>query len=267
MLFFNRAIEWYNKTVNRGGIVKYGIAAVSSAIIIGVAVSFGEFPLNDSSAYMGVFIVDYTDSSFEGGYMHELAPCGDCDSLPLQMEYVSPGDFGRVDFKYNVTGEVVFGGTIIWMGTGRIEIPDTLFSPGSFAVESDTVSLAATVKRYHHESLTSTLEIDYAWKKIYNLNIVHDLMVRKSRVGLYLYPPSVGMFDPDKAKIIVFVFRNAVADVSVDIRSIVSKETASRTLGLMHFDRQADGVQAVRVGKESVGIVDLRGRILYRRSW
>jgi hypothetical protein len=44
----------------------------------------GGITLSDSSAYLGIFVVDYTDSIFEIGTIQKLTPCGGCDSLHHQ---------------------------------------------------------------------------------------------------------------------------------------------------------------------------------------
>ena len=236
------------------------IAFLSVIIIISMTPARSESALKDTCAYLGIFVVDYTDSSFEGGQVQELVPCARCDTLPLQMEFHEPGDFGSVAFRYTNTGETVFAGGIVWMGRGKIETPDTLLPPESFPVASNSVTMPSDIRYYYHESHTSKPDIDYAWEKVHTLKIVNELAGQQSMVGLYLYPPSVGMFDPDAAKIIVFIFRNAVADAHIRNGCTYIKQVTLPKARL----RWNRNWQAVRIVAQNSTLMDLQGRVLVR---
>jgi hypothetical protein len=240
----------------------YRLSSLLLIIISCLTPALGEFTLSDTSAYLGIFIVDYTDTTFEGGDVQKLTPCISNDSLPLRMEYVEPSDFGSVTFRYTLTSEIVFTGGIVWMGTGRITKPDPLVPPDSFPVADDSVSLPSAIKYYYQGSLTSMPDIDCAWNKIHRLKVVTDLMDRKCHVGLYLYPPTVGAFDPDAAKIIVFIFRNAGTDAHVKCGYSHNKQVHSLSGKALRWNRNTGEGRAMRMVTGNSSIVDLQGRVV-----
>jgi hypothetical protein len=239
--------------------MKVRIASLFITLVSCITFTHSEIVLNDTSAYLCIFVVDYSDSTFEGGYVQELKPCAGCDSLPLQMEFHEPMDFGSVAFRYAVNSEIVFAGGIVWMGRGKIETPDTIFPPGLFSTAETSAPLPSIVKHYYHSSLTLTPNIDYAWPMIHKLKIVNDLMEQESFVGMYLYPPSVGMFDPDAAKIIVFIYRNSVADAPITHRKAYDKKVAS--LFKICWNRYG---HSIGILSRNSAVFNLQGRMVHQ---
>jgi hypothetical protein len=45
-----------------------------------------------------------------------------------------------------------------------------------------------------------------AWAAVSSLDIVARFRRPSARVGFYLYPPTVGLFDPTKARWIIFLY-------------------------------------------------------------
>ena len=67
--------------------------------------------------------VDYLTFSFEGG--NELL-FDDTSSFNISSNYNPPGDFGDIQLYYEEFDELIFDGTIIWMGTGNRSYPETM---------------------------------------------------------------------------------------------------------------------------------------------
>jgi hypothetical protein len=148
------------------------------------------------------------------------------------------------------------------MGGGAITKPRTLSTPDSFSLVTTAVPLPVKIKYFYHSSLTSSPNIDYAWRKIEKLKIVNDLMEHICFMGLYLYPPSVGVFDPNAAKIIVFIFRNEIKDAHVEIRHSWKKQAVDSRSVTLILNRNANQGIGIRKHHGHSVLFDLQGRIV-----
>ncbi len=188
------------------------------AIGIYNSVSFAQinFDLPDDSASFGILINDYMTGEFEEGTVLNVPICLPCDNsdFPFDILYLSPGDFGWIQFNYTETGDTVFYGTIVWMGLGEIYFPDTFFPADSFFV--DTSYAADPDSIYYWSSWGgATIEEDVflqsaatAYENIRQLSIVHELAEYPYQIVAFMYTPTVGMTDLTVAKWIFFLFRN-----------------------------------------------------------
>jgi len=77
-----------------------------------------------------MLIVDEQTNTFIGGKEMEFSQIA--DSFTITYEYVSPGDFGYLKLFYKEIDELLFHGTIFWMGTGEIIFPSDLLPPDQF---------------------------------------------------------------------------------------------------------------------------------------
>ncbi len=123
--------------------------------------------------------------------------------------YLSPGDFGGAAAVSARTGLSVFGGSIIWSGTGEITYPATWRDPialGSGCVGPD-VRVASRGYDLAGGTVLSAADVDAA------LSVVLQTAVPGAmRKGGYLfdavvlrYPRTVGAFNPATAEWIVLV--------------------------------------------------------------
>ncbi|MBC8323377.1 MAG: T9SS type A sorting domain-containing protein [Candidatus Marinimicrobia bacterium] len=189
-------------------------------LTINIFISFAlpqiNFDLPDDSASFGILICDYETSVFEEGTVLNVPLCTGCDSngFPLEVLYQSPGDFGWIQFNYTETGDTVFYGTIVWMGLGEINFPDSLYPADSFYVDT---SYAADPDSIHYWSSwgASTIEEDVflqsaaaSYEQIRNLAIVHEFAEYPYQIVAFMYTPTVGATDLTVAKWIFFLFRN-----------------------------------------------------------
>ena len=123
--------------------------------------------------------------------------------------YESPGDFGGCAAVSARTGLTVFGGSIIWMGTGQITHPKTWRAVGPLGANCppaggvpksqgyDLVNGAALAQTDVDKAVAVVLKTAIPgamWKGGY----VFDAVVLR-------YPRSVGAFDPTSAEWIVLV--------------------------------------------------------------
>ena len=153
--------------------------------------------------------VDYLTNTFEGGY--EFAFDNVPNSFNMRREYRSPGDFGYVKFYYYETGDILFHGSIIWMGEGKIHFPKNLLPADVF----DTVDSADFITpKNGFENMMGEFQpgqIDYeeAWGSIQGLVKVRQYLNAnpEQTVKIFLYTPCVGVGDPEHWDWIIFLKR------------------------------------------------------------
>jgi len=163
---------------------------------------------------IATLIVDFDTYQFESGNLSYFS-CSSCsnDSLPFSIYYNSLGDFGDITFTLSSTFDTIFNATIIWMGTGHISIPDNYSSNYPFNSSSNFVEKPLDITYWNTSGQvtndSSFISIaDSAWHKIETLNITDMFSKLGFKVGIFLYPPTVGLFNPNVAKWIIFLYSN-----------------------------------------------------------
>ncbi|MEJ2721138.1 MAG: hypothetical protein P8181_08340 [bacterium] len=171
------------------------------------------WPLADDSMNLAVLVSDFESYDFEKGALNFYEPCGSCDTsaLPFDVIYRAPADFGDIAFEYNETGDTLFYGTLVWLGQGEILFPRTYFGNEQFKRVARLRREPLTVKYFNivpqFEESVFEAAADSAWREVRTLDIVDEFAKKPYRVGIYLYAPALGVFDPSAAKWIVFVYR------------------------------------------------------------
>lgn len=171
------------------------------------------WPLRDDMMNLAVLLIDYLSYEFEEGNLSFYPPCESCDadSLPFWVVFNDTWDFADIAFLYTETGDTLFYATIIWDGQGEIHYPDEFLFGDSF--KTKTLSLPEPVSLQYFSMYPDMPEstfhqkADSAWTAVKSLDIVHDFAREDYRVGIYLYPPSVGVFLPQVAQWIIFLYR------------------------------------------------------------
>ena len=171
-----------------------------------------EWVLKPDSVNLGLLVLDYQTYALEGANLSYFPPCGGCgtDSLPLLVEIETPSDFGSVVFRYAPTGDTVFAGTVIWLGSGEILYPTAFVPADSMKFHADSVAQPEDPDRYEFfvelQEETVIAKSDSAWQAISSVDLVHTFAESDFRVGFHLYPPALGIFEPSLAKWIVFLY-------------------------------------------------------------
>lgn len=147
--------------------------------------------------------VDYTTNQFQGGMVFSFGD-DQPDTFTISSDYHAPGDFGSIQLYYTPLNELIFDGTILWMGLGEMQFPESLMSADSFETISQTVSIpdeALLEPVMYDEYAYYPEEIDYTsiWENIDNLNLVKSFRDSnpESSVKFFLYTPSVGVGNPE----------------------------------------------------------------------
>ena len=172
--------------------------------------------IQDDTANFAVLQVDYVTRELEGGALRYFALCDTCDAhgIPLNFSFKYPGDFSWSRFLYEATGDTVFYGTTVWHGRGDREVPSELVSPDSFSQLAVAAPNPISIEYYPiceefifdcRENWERS-EADSVWASVRTLDIVEAFAKRSYRVGLYLYPRTIGGFDPRSADWIVFLY-------------------------------------------------------------
>jgi hypothetical protein len=193
-------------------------------LLFGFLVQLNSYSQNDTiikNGYisMATLMVNYSTHAFDGGDIAYYS-CPSCaiDSIPFVIDYVAPGDFGGVSFKLSPSQDTVFHATIIWMGTGQIYYPASFSTLAPFA-NNNVLTNKPSDLRYidtNGSEITETSLInkaDSAWNAIDSLEITGLFADKGFKSAIYLYPPRVGMFDPNVAKWIIFLYHNATNTV------------------------------------------------------
>lgn len=172
-------------------------------------------PITPDSLNLAVLVVDYDSYIFEGGNMsyYEKCTCSP-DSLPFVPLYIPPGDFGSMAFALSHTGDTIFDATIVWMGMGGILYPSEFSMQWPFQYQD----LTMIQPQLEYFDLTGQKtndpvfmqKADSAWDAVDSLIITSFFADYNYKAGIYMYPPTVGMFDPTVAKWIVFLYYSEV---------------------------------------------------------
>ncbi|MDR1114686.1 MAG: hypothetical protein LBL33_00755 [Tannerella sp.] len=153
-----------------------------------------------------MLIVDYTTSHFEGG--KELSFDENPNTFTITHDYDSPGDFGGIKLFYAEIDEMLFYGTVIWMGCGKIEYPENLLPAKRFAITPDKnyVFPANGFETVFHEVARDD-EYNTVWSSVQNVVKAREYLASNpsQKVKIFLYTPSVGSGNPADWKWILFL--------------------------------------------------------------
>ena len=125
------------------------------------------------------------------------------DFVVLLME---PSDFGGVAVSHPCTGEVLFAGSIVWSGRGQQLYPADPIPPYALQRASGQ---AASPQRIDVAGYSVDEEAGMAaWNSVLDLNLVEELASAPYSVLVYLYPRTVGIFDPVTADWVILLQRD-----------------------------------------------------------
>lgn len=149
--------------------------------------------------------VDYLTHSFEGATEIQLSqPAAKQDSLPIEVHYLPPGDFGNISLHYTPTDDSLFDGSVIWMGCGHIKYPNQL-TPASQFTTSNTPAPLPVNADFQQLFGNQNHPMDSIWYAVDQLDIVKEYAENDKKVGYFLYTPSVGVGNPADWDYILFM--------------------------------------------------------------
>lgn len=158
--------------------------------------------------------VNFTSNAFEGGKLYEFENVEMGNTIPFEEIVVSPDDYGRYTLKYTPTGDVVFDGEMVWMG-GHVEqeVPSQFDAPGIYTLLNSAATTNLDEAQYFmptvYEGMIEETPVDVtaAWNAVSHLEIVHDYINEGAKVGIQLYTPALGVFDPEPARWFIVLYK------------------------------------------------------------
>ncbi|MFA6200013.1 MAG: hypothetical protein WC679_06385 [Bacteroidales bacterium] len=183
-----------------------------STLIVGVAAlsiclfSACEEKEDSRNSKLLMLKVDYLTNNFEGG--KETIFSEQTSTFTITTQYDSPGDFGNIRLTYQELNEIIFDGSIIWMGRGEMSIPQNILSANQFnRVSTDDFVYPSG----GFENVFNPSEEDYDYSQIW-ISVQGLVKVREylnsnpsASVKIFLYTPSVGVGDPADWDWIIFI--------------------------------------------------------------
>lgn len=155
-------------------------------------------PTPESTNKVMMLQVDYVTNEFKGGIELEFET--DTPSFTITHVLEEPADFGSMKLYYEELNEMIFYGTIHWMGLGERIYPEVLLPKDSFEVVL-TSDYVTPMNGFHKVIEISGLtdDIETPWSSVQHLQIVRDYLHSnpEAKVNMYLYTPSVGIGDPE----------------------------------------------------------------------
>lgn len=141
--------------------------------------------------------IDYLSYAFEEGKELEFE---DHTDFTISNEYLSPSDFGFVKLYYEELNELLFEGTIIWLGGGERSYPEALEPNSNFPTEPVALPLPAEDEFEIVDfggMYPDVIPYDLIWPAINDLTLVKDYRASNpnAKINLFLYRPSVGIGD------------------------------------------------------------------------
>jgi hypothetical protein len=145
-----------------------------------------------------LLIVDYTTFNFEGGKEINLTKSVPTDdSIPISVNYKAPLDFGNIQIFHKLSNDLLFDGSIIWMGKGTIKFP-TAFDTSTTFVRVNSALPEPDSSRFQiiHYDKFQSIQTSEVWQAISKLKVTEDYLQFNKHIGLFLYTPSVGIGNP-----------------------------------------------------------------------
>ena len=146
------------------------------------------------------------DTTFGGGAM--LNPE---DPDGAYVFYSAPGDFGGVSTVDALTGKAVFGGSIIWMGTGEINYPTEWRGADEMDLGCPSETLLGGTNHYdlvggtEMSAAEAAAAIDALKNTAFPAAMARVEGMYSNRVVVIRYPCRVGAFDPSTAEWIILL--------------------------------------------------------------
>jgi hypothetical protein len=150
--------------------------------------------------------VDYTTNTFTGG--KELVFSEKSETFTISYEYAPPGDFGHIKLFFEEINEMLFYGTIHWMGLGRMEFPQNLLEANQFkTVMTEDYVLPKNGFEEVFSQFEMSFDYELIWGKVEHLVKVREYLRSNPEqvVKLFFYTPSVGVGNPEDWYWVIFL--------------------------------------------------------------
>jgi len=173
---------------------------------------FTESDLKESDLHKNILIckVDYLTFQYKGFYaLNVSGKTNNEDLIPIISEYMPAGDFGFIKLYYRDTKNLLLDGTIVWNGCGKLSFPESFRAglPVNETIPFPGMEHFARLGENGQSIETAEEEeMQHIWQIVSRqTEFRHYYGHSNKKVAVYLYAPSIGMFDPDAAYYLIFV--------------------------------------------------------------
>ncbi len=173
---------------------------------------FTKSDLKDTDLKKDILIlkVDYLTFRYKGFYAMNISNKTEAGTeIPIVSVYQSPCDFGGISLYYGSEKNLLFDGTIVWNGCGELKFPEAFRAgyPLKKGLPYPGLDRIAYLNEGgHYVTITDEHDLQYVWQSISRQKeFQHYYGNSTKKISVYLYAPSVGVFDPSEASYFVFV--------------------------------------------------------------
>ena len=174
---------------------------------------FPESDLPEEDLHKNILIskVDYLTFRPRGFYaMNVQNPVSSGNEIPFVAQYQAPGDFGWFKLFYQTTDNLLAYGSIVWMGCGHLEFPETFragqkLNSGLPYPGQSKIAFINDEGQYCTVSAAQEVGLQRIWQTLSKQEeFQHYYNNTHKKVAVYLYTPSMGLGDPADWYYLVF---------------------------------------------------------------
>ena len=207
--------------------------------------------IKDEYLNFATLIVDYDTYNFEGGNLSYYQICNSCtnDSLPFDIVFNPPGDFGDITYRIQTTFDTVFFGTIVWAGTGQMYYPNNFDLNYPFNTSDTLIEKPINIEYFGingtkvNDDTSFIQKADSAWDKIDSLEITKLFAEKNYKAGIFLYAPTVG---PNPTKDFIYIKTEKTNNKMLKIIDISGRIVYSKKLN--------DNIEQIDISDYSKGV-------------
>lgn len=149
--------------------------------------------------------VDCLTHTFEAAKQYDFET--NAETFSIRKDDQAPGDFGFVKLYYNELDQLLFHGTIYWMGNGEIKSPTEMIPSNQFQMTQNE-NTVIPINGFENIFDQDPFDFTPAWNAVQKLNIVRNYLAKNpnQKVKYFLYTPTSGMSNvEDKFSWIIFL--------------------------------------------------------------
>ncbi|MFN8495850.1 MAG: hypothetical protein U0350_50120 [Caldilineaceae bacterium] len=238
--FGRRMVGVDGKLIDSGVVQVENIYTICTSLIPqqGTPTRSGAF-VNPELTSVAVITLDFQTFQLKNVYVGHHPPCSN-DTAPIadeefkarvralfaaQMAYplqpfavehrgdfvvlsAAASDFGGLAVFDSCSGHILHAGAIVWMGRGEQIYPTNPLPPETITRTGQPASAPTLLDVLSSPYAPPDGAEKQAWEAVADLNIIQEFATAPYRVLMYVYPRSVGIFDPSSADWVICVHRD-----------------------------------------------------------
>ena len=176
------------------------------AILLGLVALFAFSCKKGEHSSVLMLTVDYTTNTFTGG--KELRFSEKSETFTISYEYAPACDFGHIKLFFEEINEMLFYGTIVWTGLGRMEFPQNILDATQFkTVKTDDYVFPKNGFENVFPQFETAFNYGLIWGTVEHLVKTRAYLHSNPEqvVKMFLYTPSVGIGNPKDWYWVIFL--------------------------------------------------------------